>query len=498
MKTRARLVAAAAIVAFAAAPAASQIFTDMATHPARRAAERLAAKGVVTRLPDGRFAPNEPLTRLDLAVYLARAIGVPPTGMRPLEFRDTDQIPPADRAAVAAASIMGTVATTRVELKKGQVLYTLATNKAVYAPEEPIELTFTIANVGPGRETEVLTPDRGRPRIRLTERDGVKAGAIGELYIEKRTAQATTRERVARLRLAEVRADASVVEVLEEGAVEMKPGLKAFFLADVYFEYTSTQFHDFVIRDGEGNEVARWSLNRPFVPVNQPIPLAANQTMPFKTAWRQLDQNDQPAKPGRYELVAVHATKEQPTTLAIPYQRGLVAPFPDNTFRPRQPVTRADLAVFVVRALGLETEAARRAGEALTVADARDIPQEARGAVVVALARKFMLPTAENAFRPAATATRGDAIIALNAFMETLNRYDFVVGTLREIRGGPPPVLVVEGADRQIRSHRVAVVSAIYRNDQPVVLLQLRPGDQLRMLKPTDAGEVIYLEATGR
>jgi hypothetical protein len=79
-----------------------------------------------------------------------------------------------------------------------------------------------------------------------------------------------------------------------------------------------------------------------------------------------------------------------------------------------------------------------------------------------------------------------------------MERYDFVTATLRETRGGPPPVVVVEGADRQIRSHRVAVVSAIYRNDAPVLLLQLRPGDQLKMLRPTDAGEVMYIEATGR
>jgi hypothetical protein len=82
--------------------------------------------------------------------------------------------------------------------------------------------------------------------------------------------------------------------------------------------------------------------------------------------------------------------------------------------------------------------------------------------------------------------------------METLNRFDFTTATLREIRGGPPPVVVVEDANKQIRSMRVAVVSAIYRNDQPILFLQLRPGDQLKMLKPTDAGEIMYVEATGR
>ena len=84
------------------------------------------------------------------------------------------------------------------------------------------------------------------------------------------------------------------------------------------------------------------------------------------------------------------------------------------------------------------------------------------------------------------------------ADLSRLRRYDFVTATLREVRGGPPPIVVVEGTDRQIRSHRVAVVSAIYRNDAPVLLLQLRPGDQLKMLRPTDAGEIMYIEATAR
>jgi hypothetical protein len=493
-----RIAAVIAATAVIVAPASAQIFTDMSNNPSRRAAERLYAKGVVQRLPDGRFAPNEPLTRLDVAIALARALGIPTAGMRQPEFRDVDQIPVSDRTAVAAASVMGTVSSTKVEVRKGSVVYTLTTNKSVYAPDEPIELGFTIANSGPGRETEMLGPERGRQRIKLTDRDGMKPGVEGEVYVETKTAQGAARERVARVRVAEARGDSSVLEILEEGTVQIKTGLKVFFLQDVAFEYGTTQFHDFVVRDQQGNEVARWSLNRPFQAIERPIPLAANQTMPFKTLWRQLDQNDQPVRPGRYTLTAMHTTKENPTILTIVFQRGMISAYPDNTFRPKQPVTRADLAMFMVRGMGLEAEALRRANETLQVADARDIPAEARGSVVIALDRKMFQPLPDNTFHPGRTATRGEAIFALNVLMEVLNRYDYVTATLREVRGGPPPVVVVEDAQKQIRTHRVGVVSAIYRNDQLVLLLQLRPGDQLKMLKPTDAGDALYVEATGR
>ncbi|MDR7419320.1 MAG: S-layer homology domain-containing protein [Armatimonadota bacterium] len=493
-----RLAMVTALVAVVAGQAVAQVFTDMATHPSRRAAERLYAKGVVQRLPDGRFAPDEPFTRLDIAVAVTGALGIPLTGVRPPEFRDVDQIPPQSRAAVAAASVMGTVSSQKVELRKGQVIYSLATDKAVYGPTDEIELTFSIANTGPGRETEFLTPDRNRPRLKLTDRDGIKAGLEGELLTETRTAQGVTRERVGRIRVVEARSDSTVVEVVEAGPVAIKPGLKVIFLQDVLFEYSTTQFYDFVIRDQEGNEIARWSLNRRFLAVDRPIALAANQVLSDRTRWRQLDQNSQPVAAGRYLLTATHTTKENPTSLQIAFQRGIISAYPDNTFRPRQPVNRAELAVFMVRAMGLESDALRRANESLQVADARDIPAEARGAVVIALERKLMQPFQDNTFRPTRTATRGEAILALNVLMEALNRYDFVTATLREVRMGPPPVVIIEDSQKQIVTQRVAVVSAIYRNDQVVVLQQLRPGDQLKMLMPRAAAEVLYIEATGR
>jgi hypothetical protein len=495
---RTRVAATVAALALVAAPAAAQIFTDMANHPSRRAAERLAAKGIVTRLPDGRLAPDEPLTRLAMALFLSRTISTATAALRIPDYKDIDQVPPAERYALAAAATLGTVSARQIEVKKGQVLYTFSTNKVSYAPDEQMELTFTIGNVGPGLETEIMPQDRGRWRLRLTERDGLKPGYEGDLYVETKTAQGTKREIVARIKVTEVRADGTAYEVVEEGTVAAKAGLKVFFLQDVWFEYTTSQFHDFIIRDPAGDEVARWSLGQRFVAVDRPWPLAANQTLTYKTRWKQLDQNDQPVRPGRYELVAMQMTKENPTTLVIGFQRGLITAYPDNTFRPKAPVTRADLAVMMVRALGLEGDAVRRANSPLVVGDARDIPAEARGSVVVALERKLLLPLPDNSFRPARTANRGEAIIALNILMETLGRYDYTVATLRETRGGPPPVVVVEDANKQIVSFRVSTVSAVYRNDQPVLLLQLRAGDQLKMLKPSDVGLIMYIEATGR
>src|SRR3990172_8874594 len=126
MTMRARAVATLAVVALVAAPAA----------------ERRGAKGIVPRLADGRLAPDQPLTRLDVALFLAKTVGVQ-SNLRLPDYRDPDQIPVADRQAVAAASSLGTVSAKKVEIKKGTVVYTLSTNKVSYAPDKQVELTFT-------------------------------------------------------------------------------------------------------------------------------------------------------------------------------------------------------------------------------------------------------------------------------------------------------------------------------------------------------------------
>src|SRR3972149_8242479 len=70
---------------------------------------------------------------------------------------------------------------------------------------------------------------------------------------------------------------------------------------DVTFEYSNSQFHDFIIKAADGTEVARWSLGRAFLPVEKPVPLGAGKTLNFNKRRRRVGQNDRPARPGRHE-----------------------------------------------------------------------------------------------------------------------------------------------------------------------------------------------------
>lgn len=262
---------------------------------------------------------------------------------------------------------------------------------------------------------------------------------------------------------------------------------------DVKQEFASNQHFDYYIRDSEGNEIARWSYGRSFLNKPEVVTIAAGKTLPYDPAlWQQLDQNDTPVPPGRYELVAVQNTKTDPTSLALVFNKGVMQAYPDNTFRPKVEVSRADLAAVVVRALGLAESTA-----APPVVDAADIPPLLRGAVATAIEKGIVAPNPDRTFRSARLATRADAATALDVLMETLNRYGFLKGILKDPVTGSPPQIVIEDEKKSFRVYRVGRAHAVYRNSRPADLKDLKPGDALLFLNRGEVSDVVYIEAKG-
>ena len=262
----------------------------------------------------------------------------------------------------------------------------------------------------------------------------------------------------------------------------------------VRFEYANTQFWDFIVRSPKGEEVAKWSLGRPFLPVTDPVPLAAKQRIIAQTLWRQLDQQDDVVEPGRYEIFAIHTTKSNPTSLSLFFNKGVMSGFPDSTFRPRQQTTRLEVATIAARGMGLPDAAANT----LNVTDANAVPEDARGTVAAALEKRLINVVGNREFRPAQFATRAELAQVLDAAMEMLKRYNFAKGTLKDPVSGTPAQLTIEDERKSLRTFRVARSHAVYRNDRPAELRDLRPGDTLAFLNVGDVGDVAYIEATGR
>ncbi len=261
-------------------------------------------------------------------------------------------------------------------------------------------------------------------------------------------------------------------------------------------EFATSQRYDFVIRNQAGEEVARWSLGQRLSPQGIKLRVQPDQQVVIgDTRWKQLDQNDRPVPPGRYELIGVITARPQPMSATIFFTKGFVTAFPDNTFRPRAPISRAEIAELAARVSGLDQEAMAKRGNPLPVQDAQDIKPEHRGYVALALERRFLL-IADGRVRPNEAATRLDAAVALDGVMNLLGRYDFRRGRFRAIQPGNPPILSITDG-QLIQNFRLAPVVAVYRNDQPAQLQDLKPNDELAMLLQGDVGDVTYIEARG-
>jgi hypothetical protein len=146
-----RLAAAAAAAAVGlfllAGAAAASMYSDTRSSPYARAIEKLSVVGVLGGYPDGTFKPDEPITRLQVVEALARGLDVTGSGTIP-NFKDLAEIPEAVRPTIAALLNTGAASQQKAQVVQDEVSYTLTTDKAVYGMDDPVDLTFTIANTG--------------------------------------------------------------------------------------------------------------------------------------------------------------------------------------------------------------------------------------------------------------------------------------------------------------------------------------------------------------
>jgi spore germination protein len=83
-------------------------FTDVTGNWAAGDINTLLEAGVLAVPPDGRFRPADPVTRLDFAVWVAKALELVPPASPP-QFGDLAQVPQEDQGPVAAAAAAGLV-----------------------------------------------------------------------------------------------------------------------------------------------------------------------------------------------------------------------------------------------------------------------------------------------------------------------------------------------------------------------------------------------------
>lgn len=114
---------------------------------------------------------------------------------------------------------------------------------------------------------------------------------------------------------------------------------------------------------------------------------------------------------------------------------GILGGYPDGTFRPAEPVIRAEVAALVVRLAGIAVVA----GEAPRFRDSADIPSWARAAVAAAQKAKLVAGYPDGTFRGQAPVTRAE----LAAWIYRVLAASHVPLPANSVSAGPPDVVEV-------------------------------------------------------
>lgn len=102
--------------------------------------------------------------------------------------------------------------------------------------------------------------------------------------------------------------------------------------------------------------------------------------------------------------------------IAVAVRAGLIAGFEDQTFRADLPITRAQMAIILSRALKLKGIAAR--SEARAFADRAEIPAWALEAIDTAAAAGLISGFEDQTFRPGGVTTRAQAAVVIRRLMD--------------------------------------------------------------------------------
>ncbi len=97
------------------------------------------------------------------------------------------------------------------------------------------------------------------------------------------------------------------------------------------------------------------------------------------------------------------------------YAKGIISPYEDGTFKPNQAITREEMAVMLIKAMGLKPS-----GDASSFKDQLDITASARAYVAKAAEKGILLGEPDGKFYPTDSLTRGQAAKVIIEMVEVL------------------------------------------------------------------------------
>lgn len=198
--------------------------------------------------------------------------------------------------------------------------------------------------------------------------------------------------------------------------------------------------------------------------------------------------------PSRFrDLPAGHWGRGYAEALA---ELGITRGVSDSSFGPESAVSRAQLAVFLIRVAGLSETARLQRLEPTTFTDDQEIPEWARGEVNAAVRLGLFTGYADGSFRPNQAMTRAEGAVALLRLQEHRGAAYHMVGTLIRFRPESGEGLLRDAAGNE-RSFTMAPAAQYYRAGlrvTPTAILRL---DQIWVVVGPD-GQGLHMEANYR
>lgn len=183
--------------------------------------------------------------------------------------------------------------------------------------------------------------------------------------------------------------------------------------------------------------------------------------------------------------------------VALAAEDGILTDTDKENFRPSQAASRAEIAVWAVRALGLAERAAGLFGSALDFTDVDALPNWVRGYIAVAAQEGIMVGNPDGTFAPSGLVTRGQMATLLARIDDRqtneLDQHE-KRGVLRAVNAGDGRLTLRldDGTETELR---LATGADIFRLNLSASALALKVGDEIRAVGGSD-GLILFVAAS--
>ncbi|HHW01779.1 MAG TPA: S-layer homology domain-containing protein [Thermoanaerobacterales bacterium] len=187
-------------------------------------------------------------------------------------------------------------------------------------------------------------------------------------------------------------------------------------------------------------------------------------------------------------------------------EKGIVSGNDLEDFRAEDPVKRCEVAIFAVRALGLEQEAKNMKNVDLTFTDTYTIPLDARSYVQVAVENGVMkgFPEADGSFsfKPNDVLTRTQAAVLLSNLSKKVGKAGMISGTVEDVDTLVLPSITVKlsAGNAEPKTYTVNKSTSIYKDDQgslkKITINDIKVGDYVEVIPDSTGFKLDYVEVT--